>query len=119
MIEQLVSIASAGVIFVAVCLRLNVLKAEQRTMNPWSLAEVLGLVGLLGGCAGSIGEWFLENAEFHSETIVLAGAAVFAVAISRGALCQVAARLHGWDGSDRRSAPRAVGAPDPHLGRGL
>jgi hypothetical protein len=107
MIEQPLSILAAAVIFVTVCLRLNVLKATPRTVTPWTVLEVLGLATLLGGCAGSIGEWFLPNAEFHAETIVLAGAALFAIGISRGALCQVVARLHGWDGTDRRQAPRS------------
>jgi hypothetical protein len=102
MIEQILSIVASAVIFVTVCLRLNILKADSHKVTPWSVLEVIGLATLLGGCAGSIGEWFLPNAEFHAETIVLAGAAVFAIGISRGALCQVMARLQGWDGRDRR-----------------
>lgn len=106
MIEQLLSIAAAAVVFVTVALRLNILKVERHTLNRWLVLEVLGLATLLGGCAGSIGEWFLPNAEFHAETIVLFGAAMFALGISRGALCQLVARLHGWDGSDRRASAR-------------
>lgn len=104
MIEQILAIAAAATVFVTVCLRLNVLKATHVT--AWSVLEVVGLATLLGGCAGSVGEWFLPNAEFHAETIVLCGAALFAVGISRGALCQVVARLQGWDGGDRRASVR-------------
>lgn len=107
MIEQVLSILAAAVVFTTACLRLNVLKAERRTMNPWSLSEVFGLIALLCGCAGSVGEWFLPNAEFHAETIVLVGAALFALGVSRGALCQLVARLQGWDGAERRMAERA------------
>lgn len=106
MIEQLLSIAGAFVVFLAVVLRLNVLKAERHTINFWRVLEVFGLVGLMGGCVGVAGEWFLENAEFHAETIFMVGAALFAIGISRGALCQLVARLQGWDGSERRFAPR-------------
>jgi hypothetical protein len=106
MMEQILSIAASAVIFAAVCLRLNVLKIERQRVTPWSVMEVVGLATLLGGCAGSMGEWFLPNAEFHAETIVLAGAALFAIAVSRGALCQVVARLQGWDGCERRAHPR-------------
>jgi hypothetical protein len=67
------------VIFATVCLRLNVLKAERHTLSFWIALEVMGLAALLAGCAGSIGEWFLPNAEFHAETIVLCGAAMFAL----------------------------------------
>jgi hypothetical protein len=106
MIEQLLSIGGAIVVFLAVVLRLNVLKAERHTITFWRILEVLGLVGLLGGSVGVAGEWFLESAEFHAETIFMVGAAMFAIGISRGALCQVVARLQGWDGTDRRQAPR-------------
>lgn len=110
MIEQLLSIGGAVIVFLSAVLRLNVLRAERHTLTPWRLLEVLGLVAVMGGCMGLIGEWFLENAEFHAETIFVVGAAMFAFGISRGALCQV---VQGWDGTERRSRPRHGGAPVP------
>lgn len=109
-IEMVIGIGAALVVFVTAVLRLNILKAERHTVTAWRVLEVLGLAGLMGGCMGSIGEWFLENAEFHSETIVMVSAAAFAIGVSRAQLCQVVARLQGWDGTDRRGASRV--SPD-------
>lgn len=106
MIEQLLSIVAASIVFIAAVLRLNILKAERHTINAWRVAEVLGLAALMGGCAGMVGEWFLVNAEFHAETIVIVGCAMFAAGVSRGQLCQLVARLQGWDGGNRRSRGR-------------
>ena len=118
MIEQLLSIIACAILFATVCLRLNAMSADRQSVTRWRVLEVVGLAMLLGGCAGSIGEWFLPNAEFHAETIVNCGAALFAIGISRGALCQVAARLQGWDGSDRRTAPREQTYENPRISRG-
>lgn len=106
MIEATLSVIAAAIVFLMAVLRLNILRLDRHTVTRWSIAEVLSLACLMGGCAGVIGEWFLENAEFHAETIVMASAAVFAVSISRGQLCQVVARLQGWDGGERRSTTR-------------
>lgn len=102
MIEQWASIAAAAVVFFAAVLRLNMLHATRRTIDAWRVIEVIGLSGLMGGCAGSIGEWFLENAEFHAETIVMTSMAALAIAISRGELRELFSRLKIWDGSERR-----------------
>jgi len=102
MIEMLLSIAASVVIFVAAVFRLNLLKCSRLTLSLAALLEVLGLAGLMGGCAGAIGEWFLPNADFHAETIIVASVAMICVGISRGRLCQIAARLYGWDGCERR-----------------
>jgi hypothetical protein len=106
MIEQTVAILACVVVFLAAVMRLNVLKASRHSMTWWRVLEVLGLAGLMGGCAGSIGEWFLPNAEFHAETIILVSVALVAIGISQGQLCQVVARLQGWDGTDRRTQAR-------------
>jgi hypothetical protein len=109
MIETCLSIVAAAVVFLAAVLRLNMLKAARHSVTVWRVLEVLGLAGLMGGTMGVIGEWFLPQADFHAETIVITSLAVFCVGISRGPhqLCQVVARLQGWDGQDRRAAPRA------------
>lgn len=92
MIEQLLSIVASSVVFVMVALRLNALHAKRAHINAWRIVEVLSLAGLMGGCMGVIGEWFLTNAEFHAETIVMTCAAAWAMS-----------RLEGWDGEERRS----------------
>lgn len=102
MIEQFLSILAAGVVFTTAVLRLNLLKAGEHKVTFWRVAEVLGLAGLMGGCMGLIGEWFLENAEFHAETIVIVSAAMFSIGVARGQLCELVARLQLWDGCDRR-----------------
>jgi hypothetical protein len=61
MIEQTVAIVACVVVFLAAVMRLNVLKASRHSMTWWRVLEVLGLAGLMGGCAGSIGEWFLPQ----------------------------------------------------------
>jgi hypothetical protein len=102
MIEQILSIAGAVVVFFSAVLRLNILRASRKTISAWRVLEVVGLAGLMGGAAGTIGEWFLENAEFHSETILLVSLAIVFAGISEGRLSEIVARLKGWDGIDRR-----------------
>lgn len=106
MIEQLLSIAAAIVVFFSAALRLNILRASRTTISMWRVLEVIGLAGLMGGAAGTIGEWFLENAEFHSETILLVSLALVFAGISDGKLCEIVARLKGWDGIERREGAR-------------
>lgn len=103
MIEQVVSIIAAVMVIAAAAMRLNLLQAKRGQFNAWLGVEALGLVVLMSGCAGVIGEWFLPLEEIHAETIVLTGMAAAAVGISRGRLCQVVARLQGWDGRERRT----------------
>lgn len=102
-LEQILSIGGAVVVLVAAAMRLNILHAARLKVTFWSVSEVLGLAFLMAGCAGVVGEWFLPNNEFHSETIVIVSVALFAIGISRGQLCQVVVRLQGWDGTDRRN----------------
>lgn len=105
MIEQAINIVAAAVIFAAALLRLNILHAAKADF--WRTVEVVGLTTLMAGCAGTVGEWFLPNEDFRAETVVLVGAAIFAVGVTHAKLCELVARLQGWDGrSDRRSAPR-------------
>lgn len=104
MTEQLFSIFSAVIVFAAAAMRMNLLKLERGLRPPANqILEAIGLVVLMGGCAGIVGEWFLPNENFHAETLVLGGCAFFLVGMSGGRLCQVVARLQGWDGRERRS----------------
>ena len=104
MIEQIVSCTSALVLIAAAAMRLNILKASRAHTTIWQVLEAAGLVVAMAGLAGIVGEWFVHSLdEMRSETIFVAGAAIFAVGISRGRLCQVVARLQGWDGKDRRA----------------
>lgn len=112
MIEQFLSILAAGVVFTTAVLRLNLLKAGEHKVTFWRVAEVLGLAGLMGGCMGLIGEWFLENAEFHAETIVIVSAAMFSIGVARGQLCELVARLQLWDGCDRRAGNSTLTADE-------
>lgn len=107
-LEMILNILGAWVVLSCAALRLNLLKAERRTVTFWSICEVLGLAGVMGGCAGVIGEWFMPTAEFHAETVVMDSVALFAFGISKASFCQVVARLQGWDGADRRKTPRGV-----------
>lgn len=100
------SIMGSGIILGCAALRVNLLSYQRHAVHLWLVLEVLGLAGLMCGQAGSIAEWFLPNAEFHSETIVNLSTAAFAIGLTRFNLCQVAARLLGWDGGDRRAVPR-------------
>jgi hypothetical protein len=107
MTEQILSILSAIVVFAAAAMRMNLFKLERGQRIPVRhLLEVAGLVILMGGCAGVIGEWFLPNENFYSDTLVLVGSAFFVLGVSGGRLCQVVTRLEGCDGRDRRSQAR-------------
>jgi hypothetical protein len=97
----------AGVIFVTVCLRLNILKADATRSRR-------------GACSRSSASRAPGRLRRIDRRVVPAqrrvprrddrarGVALFAIGISRGALCQVVARLQGWDGtrSPRRTQPR-------------
>jgi hypothetical protein len=104
MIEQLVNITAAAVVFALVVIRLNSLHAAMERINAWRAAEVIGLAILMAGCAGVIGEWFLPNADFYAETIVMVGISLAGIGMSRGDIRQFAVKLQNWDGSERRSS---------------
>lgn len=104
--EAFVSILCCGVIFSAAAMRLNLLHIASKPVTFWFALEVVGLITLMGGSVGAIGEWFMDNLDVHAETIVYLGAAIFAIGISRGQLCSLVARLQGWDGVDRRQLRR-------------
>lgn len=102
-LEMICSIVGAWILGSAFALRLNALKASRHTLTRWQLLEVAGAGMALGGCAGVVGEWFLDSAEMHAETILVVGAAAWVVGFTRGHLCNLAARLKGWDGTERRT----------------
>lgn len=108
MIEMFISVAAAVAVFVVVLMRLNTLHAAGAHITFWRAAEVIGLAILLAGCAGVIGEWFLENAEFHAETVVMVGAAIAGMGMSRGELCAFIAKVQSWDALDRRPRNEAA-----------
>jgi hypothetical protein len=83
MIEQLISIAASAVVCLGAIARLNELKAERATITPWLVLEVAGLAIVAGGAVGIAGEWFLEGEQLYAETIFVAGAAIFAVGVTR------------------------------------
>lgn len=105
MMEQLVSIGAAIAVFIAAALRMNLLKLG-RGCGPFQVLEALGLILLMGGCAGTVGEWFLPMADFRAETLVITGCALALVGISRGSPCDAVPRIR-WDGIERRLARRA------------
>ena len=104
-LEMAMSIVSCAVVFVAVLLRLNAMRAADVQPMWWGFVQVSGLALILTGCVGVVAEWFLPRAEFHAETVLVVGLALFAFAISRGQFHQVVAHLQGWDGQDRRRRP--------------
>jgi hypothetical protein len=104
MMEAIIVCVSAAIVFVAVLLRMNNLYFKKAKPIFWSVIEVSGLVLLLAGCAGVVGERFLPHEHFHhAKSLFIFGVASSILGVSRGTLCQVVARLRGWDGSDRRS----------------
>jgi hypothetical protein len=105
-LEMMCSIVGALILGAAFALRLNALKAARSTLSRWQMLEVTGAAMALGGCTGVIGEWFLPSADFHAETVLVVGASAWVVGFTRGHLCELASRLQGWDGVDRRNAGR-------------
>lgn len=103
-LEMVPSIGGALIVGGAFAMRLNALKMSRDSLSPWQVVEVFGAVGALCGCAGSVGEWFMPGTGVHAETIILAGTAMWVMGFTRGRLCQLAARLQGWDGVTERRA---------------
>ena len=100
--EMILSIASSAVIFLCALLRLNTLRASRPRLSWNAALEVVGLALVLAGSIGMIAEWFVANLDFFSDSVLVLGCALFAIAITRGQLPALAAQLHGWDGTERR-----------------
>ena len=119
--ETFVSCISFVVLAIAAAMRLNILYSKHST--KWHYTEAVGLVMVFAGCVTAIGEWFLPTgSDLHAETMWALGAAIWSVGVSRGLqLCQLAARLQGWDGTERRTVERPprrdLASVDPFLNR--
>lgn len=106
--EMAISLFASVMVFLCAVLRLNGMHYRRGKTSRWEIVEAAGLVSVMAGASAVAGEWFLPGTAVHGDTILVTGAAIFAIGVSRGRFEALCRRLHitEWDGVDRRSGPR-------------